>query len=43
MEKYELVDLEKVAVRDVTYDEQEDFYLGRTSHEDSSTSSSVEW
>ena len=43
LEKYELVDLEKVAVRDVTYDEQEDFYLGRTADADSSTSSSVEW
>jgi hypothetical protein len=43
LEKYELVDLEKVAVRDVVYDEQEDFYLGRSSDSDSSTSSSVEW
>lgn len=44
---YELFDLEKTAVRDVQYDEQENFYLGITSdssgHEASSTSSAVEW
>jgi hypothetical protein len=43
-DKYELLDLEKVAVRDVLYTEQEDFYLGRSSSEESvATSSSVEW
>jgi len=47
LEKYELFDLEKTAVRDVQYDEQENFYLGITSDssnsEESSTSSAVEW
>ena len=44
LQKYELLDLEKVAVRDVVYGEQEDFYLGRTSSEDNvTTSPSVEW
>jgi hypothetical protein len=44
-EKYELFDLEKTAVRDVPYAEQEAFYLGQTSDgsSDSSTSPSVEW
>ena len=43
-EKYELLDLEKVAVRDVEYSEQEDFYFGRTSDDSSSTTSTnVEW
>lgn len=43
--KIELFDLEKTAVRDVTYAEQEAFYLGLTSDtsEESATSSSVEW
>lgn len=42
---YELFDLEKVAVRDVPYADQEGFYFGVTSDssEESSTSSSVEW
>jgi hypothetical protein len=47
LNKYELFDLEKTAVRDVPYDEQENFYLGITSDssEDSvsSSSSAVEW
>jgi hypothetical protein len=46
-DKYELFDLQKTAVRDVQYDEQEAFYLGITSDssEESlqSTSSAVEW
>jgi len=47
LDKYELFDLEKTAVRDVPYDEQEGFYFGITS--DSSeepalaASSAVEW
>ena len=45
--KYELFELEKTAVRDVQYPEQEAFYLGITSDssgsEESSTSSAVEW
>ena len=43
--QYELFDLEKIAVRDVPYAEQENFYFGVTSDssEESSTSSSVEW
>lgn len=42
---YELYDLEKVAVRDVPYAEQENFYMGVTSDTsaESSNSSSVEW
>lgn len=42
---YELFDLEKIAVRDIDYSEQETFYMGVTSDtsEGSSTSSSVEW
>ena len=47
LDKYELFDLAKTAVRDVEYTEQENFYLGITSdssnHETSSTSSAVEW
>jgi len=46
-DKYELFELQKSAVRDVPYDEQENFYLGITSDssEESlqSTSSAVEW
>ena len=46
-DKYELFDLQKTAVRDVAYAEQENFYLGITSDshdsEASSTSSAVEW
>lgn len=42
---YELFDLEKIAVRDVPYADQENFYFGVTSDsdEESSTSSSVQW
>lgn len=42
---YELFDLEKVAVRDIAYADQEGFYFGVTSDssEESSVSSSVEW
>lgn len=46
LDKYELFDLQKTAVRDVQYDEQENFYMGITSEadkENSSTSSAVEW
>ena len=47
LEKYELFDLEKTAVRDVQYAEQEAFYLGITTDSSdshaSSTSSAVEW
>ena len=46
-EKYELLDLEKTAVRDVPYQDQENFYLGITSDSSgdsaSATSSAVEW
>jgi hypothetical protein len=44
-DKYELFDLEKTAVRDVSYAEQEAFYAGITSDSspESTTSSSVEW
>ena len=46
-DKYELFDLEKTAVRNVDYAEQEAFYLGITSESSdsqaSSTSSAVEW
>lgn len=46
-EKYELFDLQKTAVRDVPYAEQESFYLGITSDSSDaslqSTSSAVEW
>lgn len=44
-ENLELFDLQKIAVRDVPYAEQEGFYFGHTSDdsEESSTSSSVEW
>ena len=43
--KFELYDLEKIAVRDVPYADQENFYFGVTSDtdEESSTSSSVQW
>lgn len=43
--QYELYDLEKIAVRDVPYVDQENFYMGVTSDssEASSNSSSVEW
>jgi hypothetical protein len=45
LDKLELFELEKIAVRDVPYAEQENFYFGVTSDssEESSTSSSVEW
>jgi len=46
LDKYELFDLEKTAVRDVKYEEQENFYLGITSESSDSsspTSSAVEW
>jgi len=47
LEKYELFDLQKSAVRDVPYEEQENFYLGITSDSSDegshSTSSAVEW
>jgi hypothetical protein len=43
--KYELFDLEKTAVRDVPYADQENFYFGVASEtsQESTTSSSVEW
>jgi hypothetical protein len=45
--KYELFDLEKTAVRDVPYAEQEAFYMGTVSDSSSesavATSSAVEW
>ena len=42
---YEMFDLEKIAVRDVPYTDQESFYLGVTSDgsAESVNSSSVEW
>ena len=47
LEKYEVFELEKTAVRDVPYVEQEAFYLGITSDasdsHSSATSSAVEW
>ena len=47
LDKYELFDLEKTAVRHVQYDEQENFYLGITSDSstptESAASSAVEW
>jgi len=47
LDKYELFDLEKTAVRDIAYAEQEGFYLGITSDSSDesvqSTSSAVEW
>lgn len=45
LSQYELFDLEKLAVRDVPYVDQENFYMGVTSDssEESSNSSSVEW
>ena len=46
-DKYELFDLEKTAVRDVPYAEQEAFYFGAvsesSSEKESSTSTSVDW
>ena len=44
-DKYELFDLEKVAVRDIAYSDQESFYMGLTSEnsDQSTTSSSMEW
>lgn len=46
-EKYELYDLEKIAVRDIAYDEQENFYVGSSSSDSdfsgSSATSSAEW
>jgi hypothetical protein len=44
-DKLELFDLEKTAVRNVPYMEQENFYMGVTSDSssESTTSSSVEW
>ena len=46
-EKFAPIDLQKTAVRDVQYDEQEAFYLGITSDSSDeslqSTSSAVEW
>lgn len=44
--EYELYDLEKIAVRDIPYDEQESFYLGTfggTESNSSATSSAAEW
>lgn len=43
--EYELYDLEKVAVRDVPYGDQENFYMGVTSDSsaESANSPSVEW
>jgi hypothetical protein len=44
IDELELFDLEKIAVRDVPYDEQEGFYTGVSGGEDSgSSSSNVEW
>ena len=43
LEKYELFDLEKAAVRDVPYNEQEAFYMGDSSSQDTNSSSNVEW
>jgi len=47
LDKYELFDLAKTAVRDVQYEEQENFYLGITSDSSepalSAASSAVEW
>ena len=41
---FELYDLEKTAVRNVPYAEQESFYLGEGAHEEpSATSSNVDW
>jgi hypothetical protein len=43
-ESHELYDLEKIAVRDILYAEQETFYVGSTSSESSpQASSSAEW
>lgn len=43
IDSLELFDLEKIAVRDVPYDEQEMFYLGVAGSDDSGSSSEVEW
>jgi nitric oxide synthase oxygenase domain/subunit len=47
LDKFELFDLEKTAVRDVPYSEQESFYFGITSDSSaepaSATSSAIEW
>lgn len=44
IDNLELWDLEKIAVRDVPYDDQYTFYLGTSQEEDNSSSSSnVEW
>jgi hypothetical protein len=47
LEKYELFDLAKTAVRDVQYEDQENFYFGITSDSSEApaqaTSSAVEW
>lgn len=47
IDKYELFDLEKTAVREVAYEDQEEFYLGITSVNSeepaSASSSAVEW
>lgn len=46
LDKHELFDLTKTAVRDVAYEEQENFYLGITSDAEpalAATSSAVEW
>jgi hypothetical protein len=44
-EQHELYDLEKIAVRDIAYDEQENFYVGTitTSESGFAASSSAEW
>lgn len=39
----EVFDLEKIAVRDVPYDDQYNFYLGVSQEETTSSSSNVEW
>jgi hypothetical protein len=41
--KYELYDLEKIAVRDVPYAEQEAFYVGSSSESNEPSFSSNEW
>jgi hypothetical protein len=44
-EEHELYDLEKIAVRDIPYDEQENFYVGTNTASESgyAASSSAEW
>ena len=39
----ELFELEKIAVRDVPFDEQEAFYTGTSSSGEETSSSNVEW